>query len=149
MSATSTSTISLDGPAHLVATFPRSVTVEQTRAFVKEAAKTEGFGELTYFDLGAKVRGAVDAEFADQVVVVGLCNPKIAYGAYQDNPAVALLLPCNVVIREREDDIQVTCVDPATLTQMVPGDGVAASVNTATTGLTKVFDLLREKAASC
>ena len=66
---------------------------------VTAALKTEGFGVLTRIDLHQKIRDKLGKEMP-AVVILGACNPQLAYEAYQHNSDVTALLPCNAVIRD-------------------------------------------------
>lgn len=66
---------------------------------VTEALKTEGFGVLTRIDLHVKIKEKLGIVIPP-AVILGACNPQLAYEAYSSNPDVASLLPCNAVIRE-------------------------------------------------
>lgn len=66
---------------------------------VTMALKEIGFGVLTRIDFDQKIQEKL-GEKITKTVILGACNPKIAYEAFQQTTDVALLIPCNVVVRE-------------------------------------------------
>jgi uncharacterized protein (DUF302 family) len=73
--------------------------LEDVIAKLTEALKAEGFGVLTRIDLHAKIHEKIGKEIAP-AVILGACNPQLAYEAYRSNTDIASLLPCNAVVRE-------------------------------------------------
>jgi uncharacterized protein (DUF302 family) len=64
-----------------------------------KALSAEGFGILTRIDMHSKIKEKTGKHIIP-TVILGACNPNMAYEAYTANSDVASLLPCNAVIRE-------------------------------------------------
>lgn len=79
---------------------------------VKVALGSQGFGVLTEVDVRATFKAKLGEDFRNYVIL-GTCNPKLAFKALAGEPAVGLLLPCNVVVTEEDDgSAVVSAIDP-------------------------------------
>lgn len=72
--------------------------VEKTR----EVLKTEGFGVLSEIRLDEKLKEKLGVDFR-RYIILGACNPSLAFKTLQEDINVGLLLPCNVVVYEADD----------------------------------------------
>ena len=73
--------------------------LEESCQRVIEALQQEGFGILNRIDLHTKLKEKL-GKTLPPTVILGACNPQLAYDAFLLNSDVASLLPCNAVIRE-------------------------------------------------
>jgi uncharacterized protein (DUF302 family) len=113
--------------------FSRSLdlTFEEAIERVKETLKTEGFGVLSEINIKEKMKEKLGVEFRDYVIL-GACNPPIAYQALQEELALGLLLPCNVVVYEENGQSVVVAIDAVKMMSIVGNpklEAAAASVN--------------------
>ncbi len=76
-----------------------SDTVDHAIERATRALAAEGFGILTRIDMHSKIKEKTGKDIVP-TVILGACNPNLAYEAYTANPDVASLLPCNAVVRE-------------------------------------------------
>lgn len=74
-------------------------TLDHTVERATKALAAEGFGILTRIDMHSKIKEKTGKDVVP-TVILGACNPNLAYEAYTANSDVASLLPCNAVIRE-------------------------------------------------
>ena len=75
---------------------------DQTVEAVKAGLEEQGFGVLTEIDLTATLHAKIGVTVPAQVIL-GACRPQLAYEAIQADPAIATVLPCNVVVRTIDD----------------------------------------------
>ena len=102
--------------------------MEEAEQKALEALKAEGFGVLTEIDVKAVLKKKIDVD-RRPYKILGACNPVIANEVLNSELDVGLLLPCNVVIREEEDDsITVSMIDPQAMFTVVDNPAVADQV---------------------
>jgi uncharacterized protein (DUF302 family) len=85
---------------------------------VTEELKKEGFGVLTSIDVKETLKKKIDVDFK-KYTILGACNPKLAHGALQVEEELGLLLPCNVIVYEKNDKTVVSIFDPMVMTAVI------------------------------
>ncbi len=89
---------------------------EQAVEKVTETLKEQGFGILTQIDIKATLKAKLDKDFT-KYIILGACNPPLAYRALSTELDIGLLLPCNVNVYEDPSSGKtvVSAIDPKAL----------------------------------
>ena len=94
---------------------------EQTIEKVTAELKKEGFGVLTSIDVKETLKQKINVDFK-KYTILGACNPPIAHKALREEEELGLLLPCNVIVYEKDDKTRVSIFDPMVMTWIVEND---------------------------
>jgi uncharacterized protein (DUF302 family) len=87
----------------------------------RAALAANGFGVLTEIDVQATMKKKIDVNMPGYLIL-GACNPAMAYQAMAMEPKVGAMLPCNVILREIEGGIEVSAIDPVASMTGIPND---------------------------
>jgi uncharacterized protein (DUF302 family) len=101
-------------------TAPFAETVERVRAELKE----EGFGVLCEIDVQATLNEKLGVD-QEPYTILGACNPPLAHQALSAEPQLGTLLPCNVVVYERDAQTHIAAVDADRMLSIVGNDELA------------------------
>jgi uncharacterized protein (DUF302 family) len=88
-----------------------SLSFENAVEKVTEELKKEGFGVLTTIDVKATMKQKLGVDFT-KYVILGACNPPFAHQSLLAEEQIGLLLPCNVIVYEKEGTTVVSAFDP-------------------------------------
>jgi uncharacterized protein (DUF302 family) len=87
-------------------------------ARTRKALGDSGFGILTEIDVAATMKKKLDVEMTPYLIL-GACNPQMAYQAIGIEPRVGAMLPCNVILRAVDGGVEVSAIDPVASMQAI------------------------------
>jgi uncharacterized protein (DUF302 family) len=105
------------------------------------ALKSKGFGVLTRIDVQATLKEKIGADFRPYVIL-GACNPKFAHQALQAEDKIGTMLPCNVIVQQRDGKTEVAAIDPVASMQAVDNAALAPVADQVRAQLKSVIEQL-------
>jgi uncharacterized protein (DUF302 family) len=78
------------------------------------ALKEEGFGVLTSVDVKQTFKERLGVDFRDYTII-GACSPPLSNKALNADLEAGLVLPCNVIVYERDGKSAVAIADPVVM----------------------------------
>lgn len=105
------------------AKFAKSLGFEKIESVVREELMEVGFGVLTEIDVKEVMKNKINVDYKPYKIL-GACNPKFANEVLQSDPEIGLLLPCNVIIYEKNEDIIVSMIQPLAMFSIIENSDV-------------------------
>jgi uncharacterized protein (DUF302 family) len=116
---------------------PFDEAVERTRT----ALAGEGFGVLCEIDIKAKLKEKLGVDFGNYVIL-GACNPALAFEALQEEIDLGLLLPCNVVVYQEGPKTLVGVIDAARMMSVVGNEQLNKTAQAVNEKLQRVIEAI-------
>ena len=120
---------------HRVLDIPWNTAIQRA----KESLGAEGFGVLCEIDISQKLKEKMGIDFY-RYLILGACNPPLAFRALQEEPDLGLLLPCNVVVYEREGRVVVSAIDAVKMLSIVENPQIETVAKQVNEKLRRVID---------
>ena len=109
-------------------------------AKVTEELKKEGFGVLTEINVQEALKKKLNVDFR-KYRILGACNPLYAYKALQTEDKIGTMLPCNVIVQEREDgSVEIAAIDPIASMQAVKNESLGEIASIVQSKIKKVIE---------
>jgi len=120
-----------------------STSLDSAVETVTERLKEEGFGILVDIDVQKTLKEKIDVD-RKPYRILGACNPKLANQAINAEPDIGVLLPCNLIVRETDDDtVVVSFMDPLAVLGLVDNEEMADLGNQVRDALVRVCESLK------
>nr|WP_166181241.1 DUF302 domain-containing protein [Altererythrobacter segetis] len=113
----------------------------------REALKAEGFGVISEIDIQKTLKDKIGVDFRPYLIL-GACNPTLAHEALQLEDKVGTMLPCNVVVQQSGDGVEVAAINPVSSMQAIENDELAQKAKVVAGKLRRVIDSLRTGATT-
>jgi uncharacterized protein (DUF302 family) len=105
----------------------------------KQELQREGFGVLTSIDLREKFKEKLGIDFR-KYVILGACNPPFAHQAITIEENIGLMLPCNVVVYEKDGKTAVSIIKPTVAMSVIQDERLLEVAQKVEQKLKKVFE---------
>lgn len=106
---------------------------------VTESLKQEEFGILTEIDIRETMKKKLGENFRPYKIL-GACNPPFAFQALKAEDKIGTMLPCNVIVQEVEEGIEIAAVDPIVSMQGIKNKALENIANQVQSKLFEAID---------
>ncbi len=114
-------------------------TMDAVEEVVRQELAQEGFGVLTEIDVAATLKKKLDVDFRPYRIL-GACNPQLAHEALSSEDKIGVMLPCNVILQQQKDGVEVAAVDPIASMQAVGNEALGDIAGTVANKLQAVIE---------
>ena len=114
---------------------------EKVIELVTEALKKEGFGILTQIDIKEKFKEKLGIDFK-KYIILGACQPPNAHQALLAEENIGLMLPCNVIVYEKDNKTVLSIIKPTMAMQMVNNASLKVLAEQIESKLKNVFNAI-------
>lgn len=114
-------------------------TFEEVIKRTTEVLKHESFGVLTNIDMKATLKSKLNVNI-EKYEILGACSPAFAYKALQIEDKIGLMLPCNLIVQQKGEVIEVSAVDPAISMQGIENKSLESIAGEVRSKLKKVIE---------
>ncbi|MDH5186262.1 MAG: DUF302 domain-containing protein [candidate division WOR-3 bacterium] len=109
---------------------------------VTEELKKAGFGIITQIDLKAKFKEKLGIDFK-KYLILGACHPTSAHQAILAEENIGLMLPCNVIVYEKEGKTIISIIKPTVAMEMIKNEELKKIASEVEGKLKQVFDTIK------
>ena len=107
----------------------------------REVLQQEGFGVISEIDIQRALREKMGVDFR-RYTILGTCNPALAHQALQLEDKVGTMLPCNVIVQEKPEGIEVAAIDPVASMQAIGNEALGRKATEVQEKLRRAIDRL-------
>ena len=119
-------------------------TFDEALSRTREALQQEGFGVISEIDIQRALREKIGVDFR-RYTILGACNPALAHEALQLEDKVGTMLPCNVVVQEKPEGIEVAAIDPVASMQAIGNEALGRKAAEVQASLRRAIKRLGER----
>ena len=112
---------------------------EEAMEKVTDVLKSEGFSILTEIDLKETLKKKLDVDFRPYKIL-GACNAPFAHKALEVEDKIEAMHPCNVIVQQLEDRVEVAAIDPVSSMMAVKNDRLGKVASTIQSKLKSVIE---------
>jgi uncharacterized protein (DUF302 family) len=109
---------------------------------VREALKAESFGIISEIDVQKTLKDKIGVDFRPYLIL-GACNPALAHQALQLEDKVGTMLPCNVVVQQLSEGVEVAAIDPVSSMQAIENEELVEKARLVADKLRRVIQSLQ------
>ncbi len=95
----------------------------------RDALAKQGFGVMTEIDVAKTLKTKIGVDFRPYLIL-GACNPALAYEALKLEDKVGTMLPCNVVVQDAGGGrTEIAAIDPVASMQAIDNPQLKAKAS--------------------
>jgi len=115
------------------------ISYDKALELIVDELKKEGFGVLTEIDVKQTLKKKINVDFP-KYKILGACNPSLAYKALFAEDNIGLLLPCNVIVYEKDGKTILSVMKPSVAMGMIENPELGKVAVEVESKLKRVFD---------